>query len=606
MAMEAVKSADEKRRRSPIFKTLKRAVSLVWKSGNASQLFLTSVWLVLGAFTSFTAVFNRNFLDEAARLVTGDKSAFQAAAFWLLIWAVVEVLVSVVNIFSSRAVTVMWRKVALYVEEVIIRKTSKIRISYFDDKEEQRKISAVKGEFSTKVSAVTDGAFQIIRSVISFVTVFFIILSEKPLIAVVLVVAAIPAILISHMQTEESYYTTLTNSFEFSMQNYLSWLLIRRKYIKEMRFYNLYDYVKKRFDESVDVSQNLHFKLTLKYSLAQFGTTVIQYGALAVSLALIIIDILDGKCGIGSFVLIYSSAQNLQKAMNALFSNFDMIGSEGRYLEDYETVMNFEEEQYDDVKNTSENVPIDIEFKDVRFTYPGSEREILKGINLKIRQGEKIAIIGENGSGKSTFVSLLNGLYSPTEGTVLVNGKEMQEQLGLLRQKMSCTLQDFGQYDFTVAENVRIGDFEKNHTDEDVREALEKAGFLDYVETMPNGMETPLGNHAKGSVDLSGGQWQKLAMARNLIRKDASIMLMDEPTAALDPVAESQLYQEFQNLTGDKTVLLISHRLGATRLADRILVFSDGQIVEDGSHDELLKLNGLYSKMYEAQSQWYV
>ena len=136
--------------------------------------------------------------------------------------------------------------------------------------------------------------------------------------------------------------------------------------------------------------------------------------------------------------------------------------------------------------------------------------------------------------------------------------------------------------------------------------ALKKAGLSETIEALPRGMDTPLGNHAQGSIDLSGGQWQKLAMARNLLKSDAKLMLMDEPTAALDPVAESKLYQEFQSLTGDKTVLLISHRLGATRLADRILVFSDGQIVEDGSHEALLKKNGLCAEMYQAQSQWYV
>lgn len=605
MEMKALVSEEEKRKRSPILKTLKRAIVLVWKSGNITQLVLTSIWLVMGAFMSFTAVFNRNFLDAVAKVIAGKEGAFSTAVFWLMIWGGMEIAVSLVNIFSGRAVTVMWHKVALYVEEVVIRKAAKIRIAYFDDKEDQRKIGCVKGEFSERVSAVTDGAFKIMRSLISFVTVFFIILNEKPVIALILIGAAVPAIWISHRQTEESYYAAIGTSFEVAMQNYLSWLLIRRKYMKEMRFYNLYDYVNKRFDESVDVSQGVHNKLAWKYSLAQLAAMVIQYAALAVSLLLITMDILDGTRGIGSFVLIYSSAQNLQGSMNSLFASFDMIGSEGRYLEDYETVMDFEEECYDEDVSISEG-DIEIDFRDVHFTYPGSDREILKGINLKIRQGEKIAVIGENGSGKSTFISLLNGLYSPSEGQILVNGQDMNGQLGMLRKKMSCTLQDFGQYDFTIADNVRIGDMEQEHTPQEIREALEKAGLLEYVDTLKEGMETPLGNHAKGSVDLSGGQWQKLAMARNLIRKEARIMLMDEPTAALDPVAESKLYQEFQSLTGDRTVLLVSHRLGATRLADRVLVFSDGRIVEDGTHDELLKQKGLYAQMYTAQSQWYV
>lgn len=605
MAMQAIKSQEEKRRRAPILKTIKRAVFLVANSGNIPQLVLTSIWLVLGAVTSFTAVFNRNFLNAAADVVTGKEGAFSVAVFWLAVWGGIEIFISIINIFSSRATTSMWQKVALYVEEQVIRKVSKIRISYFDDKEDQRKIGCVKGDFSENVSSVTDNAFNIIRSTISFITVFFIIFNEKPIIALILILATVPAIWISQRQTEESYYTSVKNSFEVAMQNYLSWLLIRKKYLKEMRYYNLYDYVNQQFDVSTKRSYHTQQKLMWKYALAQIGATIIQYGVLILALVLIINDILSGKCGIGSFVLIYSSAQNMQSSMNSIFNSFNQIGNEGRYLEDYETVMSFEEEpQPEDKKEIMDKV--EIEFKDVRFTYPGSEREILKAINLKIRQGEKIAIIGENGSGKSTFVSLITGIYSPTEGQILVNGKDMKDQMAALRKNMSCTLQDFGQYDFSIAENVRIGDISKEHGEEEIKEALKKAGILNYVENLPMGIETPLGNHAKGSMDLSGGQWQKLVMARNLIREDAKIMLMDEPTAALDPISESKLYQEFQSLTGDRTVLLISHRLGATRLADRILVFSDGQIVEDGSHEELLKLNGLYTQMYTAQSQWYV
>ncbi|MCI8373108.1 MAG: ABC transporter ATP-binding protein [Lachnospiraceae bacterium] len=596
---------EEKRRRSPIFKTLQRAVLLVWHSGNVWQLLLTSIWIIIGAFLSFTAVFNRNFLNAAASMVTGAENAYSTAVFWLFCWAGMEIIVSIINIFSSRAVALMWTNVAIYVEQVVVDKITKVRISYFDDREQQRKIGCVKGEFSQKVSDVTDGAFQMIRSFVSFLTVCIIIIGEKPVIALILTAAALPAVWVGHKQTEEQYYASLDSSFESAMQNYLSWLLIRRKYIKEMRFYNLYDYVNQQFDESVNKSQSIYNRLTVKYSLAKLLTAVLQYGALILSLILITIDILQGKCGIGSFVLIYSSAQNFQGALSSLFSNFDKIGSEGRYLEDYEEVMQFEEEQ---INNAGEECKdsLDISFEHVHFTYPGSDREILKDINLTIHQGEKIAIIGENGSGKSTFVMLLSGLYSPVQGTILVNGRPMEEQLGLLRRSMSCTMQDFGHYDFTIAENVRIGDLGKAHDEQEVMAALKKAGLSETIEDLPRGIDTPLGNHAQGSIDLSGGQWQKLAMARNLLKSDAKLMLMDEPTAALDPVAESKLYQEFQSLTGDKTVLLISHRLGATRLADRILVFSDGQIVEDGSHEALLKKNGLYAEMYQAQSQWYV
>ena len=194
----------------------------------------------------------------------------------------------------------------------------------------------------------------------------------------------------------------------------------------------------------------------------------------------------------------------------------------------------------------------------------------------------------------------------PNKGRILVNDQDITDNLDFLRSKLSCTMQDFLQYNATIADNVRIGDIENEHSDEDIVEALKKADLYDFVQTLDNKENTYLGNLHPGSIDLSGGQWQKLAMARNLIKADARIMIMDEPTAALDPIAESRLYEEFSNLTQDRTVILISHRLGATRLADRILVFDDGRIVEDGNHEQLISMGKLYNSMYNAQAQWYV
>lgn len=209
---------EEKRRRSPIFKTLQRAVLLAWHSGNVWQLLLTSIWIIIGAFLSFTAVFNRNFLNAAASMVTGAENAYSTAVFWLFCWAGMEIIVSIVNIFSSRAVALMWTNVAIYVEQVVVDKITKVRISYFDDREQQRKIGCVKGEFSQKVSSVTDGAFQMIRSFVSFLTVCIIIIGEKPVIALILTAAALPAVWVGHKQTEEQYYASLDSSFESAMQ----------------------------------------------------------------------------------------------------------------------------------------------------------------------------------------------------------------------------------------------------------------------------------------------------------------------------------------------------------------------------------------------------
>ncbi len=189
---------------------------------------------------------------------------------------------------------------------------------------------------------------------------------------------------------------------------------------------------------------------------------------------------------------------------------------------------------------------------------------------------------------------------------MLFGRQDIKENILDLRSMISCTFQDFGQYEMTVADNVRIGDTSREYTDEEVIKALKLAGAWEFVKDLKNGINTHLGNQKYGGTQLSGGQWQKIAIARALIKEDAQILILDEPTAALDPISEAQLYSNFPHLAGNKTVILISHRLGATKLAERILVFHEGKIVEEGDHDSLMRLNGMYTQMYNAQAQWYI
>lgn len=600
--------SEEKRKRSPILSTIKRSIVMVVKSGQLKAMLFTSVWMLFGAVTSFGALFNEKFLNAAAKVIGGDEHQLKTAAFWLAIWGTIEILTSVMTLFNDRVMVRMKREISYYAEKSVIEKVSKIRLKYFDDREAQKKIRFVKHGVSGYISSVIQSALSIIRLTITFVTTFFILVNTSWKIAVFVVVATVPTIVMERRRTEKYYELNQWQSYEGQMQRYLALVLIKRKYIKEMRFYQLYDYMQEKYDRSVEAMTEQQMKLAKTYFYVSLGTSLLIYGAIALALAMISADIFAGTAQIGAFVLVYSSVRNMQTSMQSIFQCLDSIGDKGRYLEDYETVMKFEEENIADtaVYDAKTDEEIEITFDHVSFTYPGMETEVIKDLSVTIRQGEKIAIIGENGSGKSTFVSLLTGLYSPTKGRILINGVEISERLGFLRDNMSCTMQEFLQYQESVEENVGIGDLRHLHSKEDIRLALKKADLLETVEEMDEKEQTKLGNLYKGSTDLSGGEWQKLAMARNLVKDKAKIMLMDEPTAALDPLAESRLYKEFSNLTQDKTVILISHRLGATRLADRVLVFEDGNIVEDGTHEELLKKKQKYADMYQAQAQWYV
>ncbi|MGE5579914.1 MAG: ABC transporter ATP-binding protein [Bacillota bacterium] len=247
----------------------------------------------------------------------------------------------------------------------------------------------------------------------------------------------------------------------------------------------------------------------------------------------------------------------------------------------------------------------DIRLENVSFTYPNTTRKVLQDLNLTIKQGDKIAVVGENGSGKTTFVNLLCGMYEPDTGSVTVNGLPVTEHLSKVRRTMSVVFQDFGKYETTIRENITISDASRAATDDQLKELAERTGAYEFIRELKHGFDEVIGSFSQEGSNLSGGQWQKTAITRAAFRSGARIMILDEPTAALDPIAEADLYRNFAELTGDRTTILISHRLGITRLVDRILVFDDGRIVEDGTHDELMDRNGLYAKMYRAQAQWY-
>lgn len=601
----------EKRKRALVLPTIRRALKLVVRSGNTGGIIFTAVWMLLAAVSSYTAVLNARFFDAAALMEKGKNSALREALVWLAIWTVLELGIAVAGRFYNRIATVMQNKLSCFIEEEAMQKVGRLKLKYFDDREAQKKIRMCKSNFGNHVACVTNASLGMIRCVIAFVTAMLILFRTSRLITVIVIVCVFPAVIVARRRNDQYYELNQWNSFEGQMQRYLSLVISKRKYIKEMRFYQLYDYIENKYEDSVKQLDKQQMKLARTFLFAESITDMLLYGSVAVALALVSWQIFKGEAAIGSFILVYTTVQNMQGSLMSAFECLNDITGDGRYLEDYEEVLSYEEESVSYQTTSGEEglkcvQSMEIRFEHVFFVYPGTDREVLKDVNLTIHQGEKIAIVGENGSGKSTFVSLLEGLYEPVRGRILVNGTDIKNNLGLLRDCLSCTSQEFVHFEGSVADNVRIGDAKKVHSNEEVWQALRKIGMEEDVETLSNGIDTLLGSFVPGGMDLSGGQWQKLAIARNLIKEDARMMVLDEPTAALDPLAEARLYEQFSSLAKDKTVLLISHRLGATRLVDRVLVFEDGQIKEDGTHAELLAANGLYTKMYQAQAQWYV
>ncbi len=307
----------------------------------------------------------------------------------------------------------------------------------------------------------------------------------------------------------------------------------------------------------------------------------------------------------GDLVMAIVSVQSLNSILATIGNNYEAMVENSRFMEKLRALL-------DQVKARErqrgvamlEGSITTVEVAGLGFSYPGNNRQVLHGIDLKLRRGETVAVVGLNGAGKTTLAKLLLGLYAAKEGQVLVNGRNILDyQPGVLRRRMSCIFQDFGRFFLTLRENVAVGDIERVADDEAIWGALSTAGAAEVAGRLPDGLDAQLGRRF-GGPELSGGEWQKVALARALLR-DGDFLILDEPSAALDAQAEYDLYLKFKEMVKGKICLLISHRFTTVRMADRIVVLDGGRIVEEGTHIELLDKGGLYATMYHQQADRY-
>jgi ATP-binding cassette subfamily B protein len=316
---------------------------------------------------------------------------------------------------------------------------------------------------------------------------------------------------------------------------------------------------------------------------------------------------LHGRYNVGVFYLITAAIQQASGNLQQAFSTASGIADQALFLTDL--IGFFELKPVVESKPNALLAPRPIrkgfEFRNVSFAYPGTDRTVLKDFNFSIEPGERIALIGENGQGKTTVVKLITRLYDPTEGEILLDGVDLRDYaIDDLHREMGVIFQDFMRYEMTVRENISIGHVEVPHTNEEIENAAHKSLAAEVVKKLAGGYDQMLGRRFVSGVDLSGGEWQRIALARAYLR-DAQLLVLDEPTAALDAKSELEVFERFAELTTGKMALLISHRFSTVRMADRIVVLAAGQLVEEGTHQQLMALGARYAEMFEMQAASY-
>jgi ATP-binding cassette subfamily B protein/ATP-binding cassette subfamily C protein len=492
------------------------------------------------------------------------------------------------------------------VNVLILEKALTLDLVHFEDSEFYDKMNQARQEASLRPLSLVTRTFGLIQSALSLMTYGGLLLNFSLWAVVVLLVAALPPFIAETRFAGEAFRLFKWRSPETRQQHYLETLIAREDYAKEVQLYQLGDTMLRRYRDIFNRLYGEDRNLTIRRGFWGYLLGLLSTGVFYVAYAWIVLETIFGRISLGDMTMYLIIFRQGQSTFTAALTSIGGMYEDNLYLS------NLYEFLEQDVpkprgKVTRGVLPGDgIRFENVSFTYPGSLKPALKGISLHLKPGEKLAIVGENGSGKTTLIKLLTRLYTPESGRILLDGLDLQEwDVEMLRRRIGVIFQNFVRYQFTVGENVGVGDVD--HMEDEARweVAAEKGTARPFIEAMPEGFNTQLGRWFKGGQELSGGQWQKIALSRAFMRTGADILVLDEPTAAMDAEAEVQIFDHFRKITQNQMVVLISHRFSTVRMADQIVVMAGGELLEQGTHEELLKLGGRYARLFSIQAAGY-
>ncbi len=448
---------------------------------------------------------------------------------------------------------------------------------------------------------------RLIQQVITTITLSISIIVFSPWLLLLLIVGVIPAFV---GETHFAFLGYAKNFRQTPIRRQLDYLRVlggSKEAAKELKLFGLRDFLTGRFKALSDQVYHEDIALARRKVIAGSGLSMIGMAGYYTAYVYAVWQTVTGVFSFGTLTLLANAIREASSNLQQTFSTLSTIADQALFLTDL--IAFFEMKPTIRSKANALPAPRPIqrgfEFRNVSFRYPGSSRLVLNGLNFHLRPGERVALIGENGEGKTTIVKLLTRLYDPAEGQVLLDGVDLREyDLDDLYSEIGVIFQDFMRYEMTARENIAVGRIERMNDLELLQESARKSMAADVLRKLPAGLEQMLGRRFDGGVDLSGGEWQKVALARAYLR-DAQVLILDEPTSALDARSEYEVFKRFAELTTEKMALFISHRFSTVRMADRIVVLENGRIAEEGDHDTLTSLGGRYAEMFELQAASY-
>ena len=593
------------------FTSLPRVLRLVWSTDARMTSSLALLSLVRGFIPAVSVTITALVIDSVVNAIRTHV----ATMVWVFVGLqlAVSLLDRLLSTLSNIVQQLLQDRVAYQVQILILEKANTLDLAFFENSEFYDKLRRAADEANYKPVMMVSQTFDLGRTLVTLFSMIFLLLHLAWWLALIAIVVPFPAFIASSRYGWQGYQLMRRQSPERRQMLYFTNLMTIDNFNKEIKLFNLGAFFIKQYRRLAQKFYNENKIIVKRRYLASFFWSGLSIGANSAIYIYVALQAVIGRITLGGLSLYTQTAMqvgsNFQSVLDGVSSTYEnnlFVSTLFEFLEYKPQITSPEKPR--PVTVAPEARGLDIEFRDVSFTYPGKDPETeaaLKNVSFALYAGEAIALVGRNGAGKTTIVKLLTRLYDPDEGDIYIGGRNIKEyDLKELREEVGVIFQDYVTYHLNARENIGVGRVAEIDNLSLVDTAAQKSGAHAAIEKLPAGYETMLGKWFEDGTELSGGEWQKVALARAFMR-DARILILDEPTSSLDALAAYDVFAKFRVLTKGKTAIFISHRFSTVRLADRILVLENGKIIETGPHQELIALNGRYAELFNLQAEAY-